>query len=154
MERNRNGTGRSARSGFEAEYPDTETECQRKPSIRGVGHLPVITVTDKESVDGNGHSLLVTRHEKDATVKFNISSYIGEKINIRAYVKTTDNVIRMGIDGSEPFVLTEVNSEKNGWTLLEARTVLDANMNSAEFFIETDGNADYFIDDIFVTKSR
>gem|GEM_PF-5236195 len=60
----------------------------------------------------------------------------------------------MGIDGSEPFVLTEVNSEKNGWTLLEARTVLDANMNSAEFFIETDGNADYFIDDIFVTKSR
>ena len=123
-------------------------------SIRGMGHLPVITVTDKESVDGNGHSLMVTRHEKDATVKFNISSYVGEKINITAYVKTKDSLIRMGIDGSEPFVLSEVESNKDGWTKVEARAVLDANMNSAEFFIETDGNADYYIDDIFVTKSR
>ena len=129
-------------------------EASNIASIRGMGHLPIITVTDKESVDGYGHSLLVTRHEKDATVKFNISSYIGEKINIRAYVKTTDSVIRMGIDGSEPFVLTETEADKNGWTLVEACTVLDSNMNSAEFFIETDGNADYYIDDIFVTKAR
>ena len=71
-----------------------------------------------------------------------------------AYVKTTDSVIRMGIDGSEPFVLTETEADKNGWTLVEACTVLDSNMNSAEFFIETDGNADYYIDDIFVTKAR
>ena len=123
-------------------------------SIRGMGHLPIITVTDKESVDGESHSLLITRHEKDATVKFNISSYIGQKISIRAYVKTADNRIKMGIDGSEPFVLADVEAVKDGWTLVEAKAVLDENMNSAEFFIETDGNADYFVDDIFVTKCR
>ena len=121
-------------------------------SIRGMGHLPMIMVTDKEAHNPGGHSLMVTRHEKDATVKFNISSYIGEKISIRAFVKTTDSTVKMGIDGSEPIELVSVASKENDWTCLEAVTVLDSNMNSAEFYIETDGNGDFFVDDIFVSK--
>ncbi len=121
-------------------------------SIRGMGHLPVIMVTDKEAVEEGGHSLAITRHEKDATVKFNISSYIGMKIKISAYVKTSDNIIRLGIDSSEPIELASVPSVKDGWTRIEAVTVLDENMNSAEFYLETDGSADYYVDDIFVSK--
>ena len=121
-------------------------------SIRGMGHLPMIMVTDKEAHTAGGHSLQVTRHEKDATVKFNISSYVGEKISIRAYVKTDDDVIKMGIDGSEPVELVSIASVKGEWTCLEAITVLDKDMNSAEFYIETDGNGDYYVDDIFVSK--
>jgi len=117
-----------------------------------MGHLPMIMVTDKEAHNPGGHSLMVTRHEKDATVKFNISSYIGEKISIRAFVKTTDSTVKMGIDGSEPIELVSVASKENDWTCLEAVTVLDSNMNSAEFYIETDGNGDFFVDDIFVSK--
>ena len=95
---------------------------------------------------------MVTRHEKDATVKFNISSYIGQKINISAYVKTKDSTIMMGIDGSEPMELAVVSSVPGEWTLVEALTVLDETMNSAEFYIETNGNSDYYIDDIFIKK--
>ena len=96
---------------------------------------------------------MVTRQVKDATVKFNISSYIGKKIRICAYVKTKDNVITLGIDGSEPVELVSERSVQDGWTCLDALTVLDSNMNSAEFYIETDGNADYYIDDILVSMA-
>ena len=122
-------------------------------SIRGMGHLPTLIVTDKEAHTAGGHSLMVTRQVKDATVKFNISSYIGKKIRICAYVKTKDNVITLGIDGSEPVELVSERSVQDGWTCLDALTVLDSNMNSAEFYIETDGNADYYIDDILVSMA-
>ena len=120
-------------------------------SIRGVGHLPFCFVTDKESVDGKGHSYCVTRQEKDATMKFNASTYIGKKVNVVAYVKTTDTEIRMGLDGAEPKELVRVAGVRDGWTKLTAVTELSEELNSAEFYIETNGNADFYVDDICVT---
>ena len=120
--------------------------------VRGVGHLPMLQVTDKESRDGAGHSLQVTRAEKEATVKFNISAYIGQKVTITAYVKTDDNFIYMGIDGSKEGRISETPSNKGGWTFVSATTQLPEDLQSAEFFIETDGNSDYYVDDILVTK--
>ena len=66
-------------------------------AIRGAGHLPFLYVTDKESVDGKGHSLCVTRQEKDATVKFDVSAYVGYTVEVSMYVKTADKEIRMGV---------------------------------------------------------
>lgn len=120
--------------------------------VRGVGHLPFISVTDKESRDGKGHSLQVTRSEKEATAKFNISSYIGLKVKIEAYVKTSDSIIILGSDNIKDGKLAEVASDKNGWTYICAYAELPKDINSAEFYIETDGHSDYFVDDILVSK--
>lgn len=120
-------------------------------SIRGMGHLPVLVVTDKESVDGKSHSLLVSRAEKDATVKFDISSYIGHRVNVRMFVKTKDTVIRAGLDGNIPLVLTEVSSNKNTFTEITFDADISTSLNSAEIFVETNGNSDMYIDDIFVS---
>ncbi|MCQ2520140.1 MAG: endo-1,4-beta-xylanase [Lachnospiraceae bacterium] len=119
-------------------------------SIRGMGHLPVLMVTDKESVDKKSRSLLVSRAEKDATVKFDISSYIGRSITLSLYVKTKDSLIRVGLDGNVPVVFTEVKSD-TGFTHIVTNCDIPAGLNSAEFFVETNGNADMFIDDILVT---
>ncbi|MCQ2522915.1 MAG: endo-1,4-beta-xylanase [Lachnospiraceae bacterium] len=119
-------------------------------AIRGMGHLPFISVTDKEARSVGGHSLHVTRHEKDATVKFNVSSYIGHSIKAKAYVKTTDSLIRIGLDGTEPLKLNEVKSTGD-WTEITAEVSLSSDLKSAELYIETDGASDFFVDDVFVT---
>lgn len=119
--------------------------------IRGAGHLPFIYVTDKDARSAAGHSLCVTRQEKDATVKFAISQYIGHKINIRAYVKTADSTIRLGLDTKPATELVSLPAAGNEWTLISANATLAADLKSAEFYIETDGNADILVDDILVS---
>lgn len=121
-------------------------------SIRGVGHLPFCFVTDKESVDGKGHSYCITRHEKDATVKFNVGAYIGNKISFTAFVKTADKKIKLGLDGAVSKEYACVDSAADGWTKISAEMELPSNLKSAEVYIETDGSADYYVDDIFVER--
>ena len=119
-------------------------------AIRGAGHLPFLFVTDRESVDGKGHSLCVTRQEKDATVKLDVSAYVGYTVDVSMYVKTADRIIRAGLDGAEPKKLAEVNTTGVEWNLVEMRVEIPEGLTSAELFIETDGNADFFVDDVFV----
>ena len=119
-------------------------------AIRGMGHLPFLMVTDKESVDGKSHSLLVTRQEKDATVKFDVSAFIGREISIEMFVKTKDSKIRVGLDGAHPTVFTEVASVSGEFTKINTYALIPEGLRSAEIFVETDGNSDMYIDDIFV----
>ncbi|MCR5726167.1 MAG: endo-1,4-beta-xylanase [Lachnospiraceae bacterium] len=120
-------------------------------AVRGVGHLPVLVVTDKVAHTG-GHSLQVSRIEKEASVKFNISSYIGLRIRIEAYVKTDDNTIYLGIDGNKADRIAEIDVVRDDWTYITVETELPSDINSAEFFIETDGISDIFIDDIKISR--
>ena len=83
-------------------------------------------------------------------MKLDVSAYIGYTADVTMYVKTTDKVIRAGLDGTEPKVLTEVNSTGVEWNVLEMRVTIPEGLTSAELFIETDGNADFFVDDVFV----
>ncbi len=119
-------------------------------SIRGAGHLAMLSVTEKEAKENGGHSLLVTRHEKDATVKINISSYIGHKVSFTAYVKTKDTEIRMGLDGSPSVEYVRMAADTEGWNEVSCTLELDASLKAAEVYIETNGASDYDIDDIFV----
>lgn len=122
-------------------------------AIRGVGHLPFCFVTDAEAHDGKGHSYCVTRQEKEASMKFNISSYIGHKVDITAFVKTKDKMIKMGLVGAVDKQLTE--SASNGdWTKMTATVELLKDLNTAEIYLETDGNADFYVDDIFVCMAK
>ena len=121
--------------------------------IRGAGHLPVLTVTDEVCRGGGGHSLLVRRQEKDATVKFDISSYIGMKIKFTAFVKTGDKSVKAGLDGAPSKELANV-AAGGDWTEVSFETDLPKDLKAAEVYIETDGNADYYVDDIFVAPVR
>ena len=119
-------------------------------AIRGAGHLPFCYVTDKESLDGKSHSYYVTRQEKDATIKLNISSYIGKTVDISLYVKTKDKTVAIGLDGAVPKQLTKADVLPGEWTKVTARAELPAELNSAEIYVETDGNADFYVDEVFV----
>ncbi len=123
-------------------------------AIRGAGHLPFCYVTDKESVDGKGHSYCVTRQEKDATIKLNISSYIGMTVDISLYIKTKDKKVTIGLDGAVPQPLATTDTSSGEWTKVTARTGLSKDLNSAEIYVETDGNADFFVDDVSVCPVR
>ena len=119
-------------------------------AIRGAGHLPFIFVTDKESVDGNSKSLGVTRQEKDATISLDVSAYIGKTIDVTMFVKTADSLIRVGVDGSEPVLCAEVPSKAGEWTEVHTTATLPDGVLSAKLYVETDGRADFFVDDVFV----
>lgn len=118
-------------------------------AIRGAGHLPFCYVTDAEAHSSQGHSYCVTRQEKDATIKFDVSPYIGRTVDVTVYVKTKDKEIRMGLDGAVPKLLVSRPAE-NDWTELRTMVELPESMNSAEIYLETDGNADFYVDDILV----
>ena len=118
-------------------------------AIRGMGHLPFLSVTDTEAVTPGTRSLRVSRQEKDATVKFDVSTYIGRDINISLYVKTADTTIRVGIDGCDP--LGEFTSAAGSWTHITVPASVPDGLRAAALFVETSGSADIFIDDLFIT---
>lgn len=132
------------------QFEDFEKETNTA-LVRGVGHLPVLLVTDTQSHTKGGHSLQVTRHEKDATVKFGISQYIGHTVKVTAFVKTADSSIRMGLDGAVPSTLAEVPS-LNDWTEISFETHIPGNITSQELFIETNGASDFYVDDLSVVS--
>ncbi len=123
-------------------------------AIRGAGHLPFCYVTDKESVDGKSHSYCVTRQEKDATIKLNISSYIGMTVDVSLYIKTKDKKVTIGLDGAVPQPLASADTSSGEWTKVTARAELPKELKSAEIYVETDGNAEFFVDDVLVCPVR
>lgn len=120
-------------------------------AIRGAGHLPFCYVTDEQSRDGKSHSYCVTRQEKDATINLNIAPYIGHTVEVTMYVKTEDSVVRIGLDGATPKLLKEIRTTGVEWNEISAKVTLPADLNSAEIFVETDGNAVFYVDDFSVT---
>ena len=123
-------------------------------AIRGAGHLPFCFVTDKESVNGKGHSYCVTRQEKDATIKLNISPYIGMTVDVSLYIKTKDKQVTIGLDGAVPQPLATADTSSGEWTKVTARAELSKELASAEIYVETDGNAEFYVDDVFVCPVR
>ena len=111
----------------------------------------MLTVTDSTSLEPGGHSLQVTRSEKEATVKFNVSAYIGKKVTITAIVKTDDAFITMGFDGVPDGKLITKPALKDDWTYVSVNTELSSELKSAEIYLETDGNADFYVDDFMVS---
>ena len=123
-------------------------DAENFASSRGVGHMPVLTVTDTAAKTGE-QSLLVRRQEQDANVSFDVSDYIGQYITASVYVKTSDSKITLGIDGDTP-VPCVTTSAGSDWTKVTATFSIPAGGVSAKLYVETDGNADMYVDDFSV----
>lgn len=125
-------------------------DAENIASGRGVGHVPVVAVTDTQSHNEEGHSFYVRREAQDANMKFDVSKYIGQTIDVKAYVKTDDTKISLGMDGDNPEQIAQVDTVPGEWTEVSGVLAISNSLTSASMYIETDGNADFYVDDISV----
>lgn len=119
---------------------------------RGTGHQSVLRIVKGENHTENapiGRSLRVTREEQDATVRLDISRFIGKTIRIRLFVKTADSEVTLGATGDSDLTLAAVPAGDD-WTAIEAACRLNDGLSSAALWLETDGSTDLYIDDISI----
>ena len=95
----------------------------------------------------------MTREESDATVRLDISRFIGETINISIWVRTADSAVTLGVSGDSDTVLS-TTAQTGDWVEIEGACRLNEGLQSASLFIETDGNADILVDDVYVTTGN
>lgn len=123
---------------------------------RGTGHqaalMPVAKVNHTEGV-AIGFSLRVSRTEQDASMKLDVSRYVGKTITVTAHVMTEDKKIRLGLDAGGDTVLVETDSAGE-WTELSATCTIPEDIRAAFIFIETDKAADFYVDDISVIYEK
>lgn len=120
---------------------------------RGTGHQSVVTMVNTENHTEDaviGFAIRVRRSEQDASMKMDMTSYIGRTVRITAFVKTQDEKIRMGLDTTTSEELVEEKASDN-WVEVSAICSIPEALNSANLYIETDGNADFYVDDIDIS---
>lgn len=120
---------------------------------RGTGHqarlMPAAKINHTEGA-AVGFSLKVSRNEQDATMKLDVSRYAGKNVTITAYVMAEDKKIRMGLETDASTQLLEVDAVSEDWAELSVNYTLPEDAPAAYIYIETDGKADYYVDDISV----
>ncbi len=119
---------------------------------RGTGHQASLKIEQKVNhTEGApiGFALKVSRNEQDASVKFDVSRYAGKTITVTMHVKTEDKTIRMGLDTGSDSVLVETDAAGE-WTELSTVCAIPEDVRAAFIFIETDGAADFYVDDIAI----
>ena len=123
---------------------------------RGSGHQAVIMLKIKVNhTEGAnvGFSLQVRREANDATLKYDISRFIGHTIKISYYYQSADTKLFMGVDGYEDGGVREYEIAGEDWQLIEATLKLPEDLENAALFFETDGNAEFYIDDFSITMA-
>jgi hypothetical protein len=131
----------------------TRTPDQLGFVSRGSGHQATIMLKMKENTTEGaalGFSLQVRREAQDATLRYDISRFIGHTINISYYYKSTDAQLFMGVDGYEDGGVREYEIEGEDWQLIEATLKLPEDLENAALFFETEGNGDFYIDDFSI----
>ena len=123
---------------------------------RGSGHQATIMLKIKENhTEGAtpGFSLQVRREAQDATLRYDISRFIGHTIKISYYYKSADAQLFMGVDGYEDGGVREYTYEGEDWQLIEATLKLPEDLENAALFFETDGAGEFYIDDFSIAMA-
>ena len=147
---------------------------------RGSGHQATIMLKIKvnHTEDAKpGFSLQIRREEADATVRYDLSRFIGHTIRLSYYVKSEeDSVFRTGIDGYEDGGVIEIVTgapaaeegeeeaaepaegeeaaevvEAPEWYLVDTVIKLPEGLESASLYFETDGAGEFYIDDFTIS---
>lgn len=138
-----------------SEAGETKTVVPRDVGIlgRGTGHqatlvlAPRINHTEGAAI---GYSLKVSRKEQDASMKLDVSRYAGLNVTITAFCMTEDAKIRMGLEFDASTQLLEADAAAEDWTELSVNYTIPEDAPAAYIYIETDGKADFYVDDISV----
>lgn len=121
---------------------------------RGTGHQAKLRLAQKiNHTEGAaiGFSLKVSRQEQDASMKLNISRYAGMNVTVTAYVMAEDKKIRMGMETSDSTQLLEADAIPEDWAEVSVNVTVPEDAPAAFIYLETDGAADFYVDDISVT---
>lgn len=124
---------------------------------RGTGHQAKLKLAQKiNHTDGAaiGFSLKVSREEQDASMKLNISRYAGMNVTVTAYVMAEDQKIRMGMETSESTQLLEADAIPEDWAEVSVNVTVPEDAPAAFIYLETDGAADFYVDDISVVMNE
>nr|MCR5432535.1 hypothetical protein [Lachnospiraceae bacterium] len=95
------------------------------------------------------YSLKVSRKENDATLKYDVSMYAGKTIDVKLYVMTKDKAVIAGIDREESVPLAAIPATGE-WDEVSFRFSIPEDTPSEYIYVETDGHADFFVDDVNV----
>lgn len=123
---------------------------------RSSGHLAYLNLAARKNHTPDqavGFGVKVSRDDKDANVKFDITRYAGNVIDLSLFAMTDDAVITIGIDGSFPLVLDKKQAkgtDSDGWVELSRKFNVPEGLGSVYIYVETDGSNDFFIDDISI----
>lgn len=123
---------------------------------RSSGHLAYINLAARKNHTPDqaiGYGVKVSRDDKDANVKLDISRYAGSTIELDLFVMTEDNTILLGIDGSYPYVLDKAQGKgvsNDSWVELSTKFTVPEGLGSVYVYVETDGTNDIFLDDISI----
>lgn len=120
---------------------------------RGTGHQAKLRLAQKiNHTEGAaiGFSLKVSRDEQDASMKLDVSRYAGKNVTVTAYVMTEDKKIRMGLETAESEQLLETDAVSGDWAELSVNVTIPEDAPAAFIYLETDGAADFYVDDISV----
>ena len=120
---------------------------------RGAGHQAYIVLKMKENHTPDartGFSLEVSREAVDATLRYDISRFIGHTIMISYYIKSEDQKLTMGVDGYDDAGSVSFDTPEVDWTLIEATLKLPEDLDSAALYFETDGAGEFLIDDFSI----
>ncbi|MCR4791263.1 MAG: endo-1,4-beta-xylanase [Lachnospiraceae bacterium] len=117
---------------------------------RGAGHQATVMLKMKENHTpdaATGFALQVRRDAVDATLRYDISRFIGHAITISYYIKSEDQILTMGIEGFEDAGSVSFDTPEFDWTLVETTVRLPENLDSAGLYFETEGSGEFLIDD-------
>ncbi|MCR5829641.1 MAG: endo-1,4-beta-xylanase [Lachnospiraceae bacterium] len=118
---------------------------------RGSGHTANIMLqmntNHTEKSEGVGYALKVSRKENDATLKYDVSMYAGKTIDVKFFVMTKDKAVIAGIDREEAVPLAAIPATGE-WDEVSFRFSIPEETPSEYIYVETDGHADFFVDDV------
>lgn len=138
-----------------SEAGKTKTVVPREVGIlgRGTGHQATLMLAPKINHTADaaiGYSLKVSRNEQDASMKLDVSRYAGKNVTVTVFVMTEDKKIRMGLETDAGTQLLEADAVSGDWTELSAGVTIPEDAPAAFIYLETDGAADFYVDDISV----
>ncbi len=120
---------------------------------RGAGHQAYIVLKMKENHTPDartGFSLEVSREAVDATLRYDISRFIGHTITISYYIKSEDQTLTMGTDGYDDAGTVSFDTPEFDWTLIEATLKIPEDIDTVGLFFETEGSGMFLIDDFSI----
>ncbi|MBO4415002.1 MAG: endo-1,4-beta-xylanase [Lachnospiraceae bacterium] len=124
---------------------------------RGSGHQPKLEMAPRVNHTPDafiGYSVVCERAEQDATMMMEASKFSGKNVTFTAYVKTTDKVVRIGLETGETIPLKEVAAGDDEWHVISLNFDVPDGLNSVYVYFETDGNADLYVDDVSMIYTR